>query len=205
MSEAQIWNRLAGRYDTIVKLFNTSYPKVQERIAQDIPPDGVILEVAAGTGQFTRSLAARASSLVATDISPNMVESLRAMGKAAGLSHMEARVMSAYDIPEEDGHFDAIFCANALHVMDDPKRALHQFRRVLGKEGILIVPTFLHGTSTLRRGLSRGLSLVSPFVATPRFDMKTLQALIEETGFKVQYTEVMPGFFPLGYLVATPS
>lgn len=205
MTEARIWDRLAGRYDTIVRLFDTSYGRVRERLATDIEAGGRVLELAAGTGQFTLDLARVADSLVATDVSPAMVERLRQRVTDAGLDGVECRVMSAYAIEPPDARFDAIFCANALHVMDEPRRALAEFHRVLRADGVLVVPTFLHGVDGFRRALSRSLSVVSPFVAHTRFDLAALKQTMVDAGFDVVHAEVMSGLFPLGYVVARPS
>lgn len=202
MTEARIWDRLAGRYDTIVRLFETSYGRVRERLATDIPAGGSVLEIAAGTGQFTLELARVADRLVATDISPAMVERLRQRVTEAGLESVDCTVMSAYELDAPDASFDAVFCANALHVMDEPTRALAEFRRVLREHGVLVAPTFLHGVDGFRRTLSRSLSLVSPFVAHTRFDLAALEQVIVDAGFDVMHAEKMPGLFPLGYVAA---
>ena len=205
MSEARVWDRLAGRYDTVVRLFDASYGRVRERLARDLPPSGRLLEIAAGTGQFTTDLAGQADSLVATDISPEMVALLRERVEVEGLHRGECVVMSAYELDAPDESFEGVFCANALHVMGDPARALAEFRRVLKPEGVLVAPTFLHGVDGFRRGLSRALSLVSPFVAHTRFALASLERTIAAAGFEVVSTERLPGLFPMGYVVARPQ
>ncbi len=110
--------------------------------------------------------------------------------------------MSAYDLDALDESFDGVFCANALHVMDDPARALSEICRVLKPEGVLVAPTFLHGVDGLRQRLSRALSLVSPFVAHTRFNLASLHQTIAAAGFEVISVEQLPGLFPLGYVVA---
>lgn len=204
MSEARVWDRLAGRYDTVVRLFDASYGRVRERLARDLPASGRLLEIAAGTGQFTTHLAGQADSLVATDISPEMVALLRERVEVEGLHGVECVVMSAYELDAPDESFEGVFCANALHVMGDPARALAEFRRVLKPEGVLVAPTFLHGVDGFRRGLSRALSLVSPFVAHTRFDLASLERTIAAAGFEVVSAERLPGLFPMGYVVARP-
>ena len=164
-----------------------------------------MLEVAAGTGQFTESLARDAKTVLATDVAPNMVEALTMKLASSSLSNVEAKVMSAYELDCADASFEAVFCANALHVMDEPQRALAEFRRVLVDDGVLIVPTFLHGTDPFRRGLSRSMSVVSPFVAKIRLDLDGLSSLVATAGFAVTYAERMPGLLPLGYVVARPK
>lgn len=201
-SEGRVWDRLAGRYDIIVRLFDTSYPVVRERIRRDLRGCGRVLEVAAGTGQFTPELARVAGALVATDLSPEMVVRLQARLDAEGLGNVQAAVMSAYALDVADGSFDAVFCANVLHVMDDPQRALREVRRALTGGGLLVAPTFLHGADGLRRALSRAASLLSPFVAHARLDLRGLRSLVAAAGFEVLAAEQLPGLFPLGYVLA---
>ena len=204
MSEAGVWDRLAGRYDSFVRLFDASYDQVRERLARDLPAGGRVLELAAGTGQFTAALAIQADQLLATDISPEMVARLRERVRETQLQNVDCAVMSAYELDAPDGTFYGVFCANALHVMDDPARALSEFRRVLTPGGVLVAPTFLHGVDSFRRALSRTLSLVSPFVAHTRFDLASLEESVASAGFEVVVAQRLPGLFPLGYVVAKP-
>lgn len=202
MNESGVWNNLAGRYDLVVRLFDKSYPEVRRRLQTDIPPGSLVLELAGGTGQFTDALARVADKLVSTDVAPDMVERLAEHVRKSGLTNVECATMSAYEIDAYEGAFDVVCCANALHVMSEPERALSEIRRVLRDGGVLIVPTFLHGTDGLRVAISRALSLISPFVAHTRFDLTTLADLIERHGFSVDTATQLPGTFPLAYVVA---
>ena len=161
-----------------------------------------MLELASGTGQFTAALASAADSLVATDISWEMVQRLRGAVKARGLDHVSVRRMSAYEIDADDRSFDAVVCANALHVMKRPHDALVEMRRVVSANGMVATPTFLHGASAATRLLSRALSAFSPFVAHTRFDLPRLISLLRNADLEVIHSETFPGLFPIGYVVA---
>lgn len=160
------------------------------------------MEIAAGTGQFTPTIARSAQEVVATDISAQMTQRLEAAVQAEGLTNVKVEVMSSYGIEAKDGVFDAVVCANALHVMEHPEQALREFRRVLRERGLLVAPTFLHGVDKIRLAVSRSLSLVSPFVAHTRFDLQGLRSLLERSGFDVARAERLPGLFPIGYVVS---
>ena len=67
MSEDRVWDRLAGRYDLVVRLFDTSYGRVRHRLQRDLTGRERVLEIAAGTGQFTPELACLADRVVSTD------------------------------------------------------------------------------------------------------------------------------------------
>lgn len=202
MSEGLLWDRIAGRYDLVVRLFNASYPEVRKRLEDDLGGVERILEVGAGTGQFTFALGEAAGFVLATDLSRDMVERLGEKLAQAGMTNVTAEAMSAYELSVDDETFNAVVCANALHVMDDPRRALSEFHRVLKPGGRLIAPTFLHGADAGRRALSKGLSLLSPFVAHTRFDLAGLCKLVESEGFEVTQAHTLSGLFPIGYVVA---
>lgn len=206
MNEANTWDRLSARYDKIVSLFDLSYPRVRELLRVDLPDREHVLEVAAGTGQFTFDLAETAKRVTATDVSPEMVKRLEAKIAERGVENVTTAVMSSYALEVEDGALDAIFCANALHVMETPKMALREFRRALRPGGRLVIPTFCHGIDRRRRMLSRLLGLFSPFVAHTRFSPASLLDMVVSEGFEAQQPILLPGKFPLAYLVAdTPA
>ncbi|MCA9666623.1 MAG: methyltransferase domain-containing protein [Myxococcales bacterium] len=202
MSEAKVWDRLAKSYDRSVRLFDRSYPRVRELLHADLADREQVLEVAAGTGQFTFDLAETVGNLKATDVSPRMVQRLAGKVAERGSGNVETEVMSAYRLDVEDGSLDAIFSANALHVMQTPERALREFHRALRPSGRLVIPTFLHAANWRARLLSWLLGVVSPFVAHTKFTATSLKQMVADAGFAVREPIVLPGKFPLAYLVA---
>ncbi len=50
--------------------------------------------------------------------------------------------MNITDIPYEDGYFDVIYCSHVLEHVQDDRRAMREFRRVLKPDGwaVLLVP-----------------------------------------------------------------
>jgi ubiquinone/menaquinone biosynthesis C-methylase UbiE len=202
MSETNTWNRLAHKYDTTVRLFDRSYGRIRELLRSDLAGAERVLEIASGTGQFTFELAEAAGQLLATDLSAEMIARLDAKLADRDVANVSTAVMSAYDLGLDDGSVDAAFCANALHVMENPERALRELHRVIRPGGRLLVPTFCHGIDRRRRLLSRLLSLVSPFVAHTKLTPSLLVSMVEAAGFEPQEPIVLPGMLPIAYLVA---
>jgi len=97
------------------------------------------LEIGAGTGYFSLNLlqAGAIRQATATDISPGMLDALRA--NAARLS-LEVRTeqTEAERLPFEDASFDLVFGHAVLHHIPDLERAFSEFHRVMRPEGMLV-------------------------------------------------------------------
>src|SRR6185503_1428060 len=74
--------------------------------------------------------------LVATDISPGMLDELCATAERLGLE-VETQVTDAERLPFEDASFDIVFGHAVLHHLPDLGAALAEFRRVLRPGGTL--------------------------------------------------------------------
>jgi SAM-dependent methyltransferase len=98
---------------------------------------GRLLEIGAGTGQDSVYFAERGLDVVATDLSPAMVERCRAKG-------LDARVMDFLNLDFLPGSFDAVFAFNCLlHVPDaDLPAVLAVVRDVLRPGGLFFVGVY---------------------------------------------------------------
>jgi ubiquinone/menaquinone biosynthesis C-methylase UbiE len=96
------------------------------------------LEIGAGTGYFSLNLlqAGLIGEATATDISPGMLETLRANASRLGLKVRTART-EAERLPFDDRSFDLVFGHAVLHHIPDLGRAFSEFHRVLRPGGML--------------------------------------------------------------------
>jgi SAM-dependent methyltransferase len=76
-------------------------------------PVARVADVGAGTGAFTRTLAARGLEVTAYEPDPDMLDRLR-----AALPQVEAAQAPAERLPAADAAFDAVVVAQAWHWMD---------------------------------------------------------------------------------------
>lgn len=96
---------------------------------------GLVLEVAAGTGVVTRALRASlpaAVRIVATDLNEGMLGVAQARGAGADVSWRQA---DAQSLPFEDGVAAAVVCQFGVMFMPDKLAAYREARRVLGSGG----------------------------------------------------------------------
>ncbi len=105
-----------------------------------IEPGMTVLEVGPGNGRYTVETARRVGStgrVVAVDIEPRMIERVMQRARAEGVAQIEAKVANVYDLPFEDGTFDAAYLITVISEIPEPERALREFYRVLAPAGTL--------------------------------------------------------------------
>jgi SAM-dependent methyltransferase len=97
------------------------------------------LEVGAGTGYFSLHLlmAGIVGQATCTDISPGMIDALRANAARLVLD-VDARVADAEELPFEDASFDLVLGHAVLHHLPDLDRAFAEFHRVLRPGGAVV-------------------------------------------------------------------
>jgi len=195
------WDRLAGWYDPVTLKLTRDYPALVQRIVHDVNGVENVLEVATGTGLVAIELARKAGIVEAVDFSPRMIECAKRKALENHTENIRFSVQSAYGLGFEDSRFDAAVCSNALHCMNDPKKALSEIRRVLKDEGLLIAPTFCHGVNRRSRLFSRIMGLTG-FKSYQKFDIAGFFGLITSSGFRIIKDDISDDFIPLAYVVA---
>ncbi|MGH2599108.1 MAG: class I SAM-dependent methyltransferase, partial [Dehalococcoidia bacterium] len=83
------WRTLAGAYDR--NALHTSAPEFARRVAEEIQTGESVLEIGPGTGGFTVPVAARASRVLAVDLSEAMLGVLRDRLDAGRVRNVELR------------------------------------------------------------------------------------------------------------------
>jgi ubiquinone/menaquinone biosynthesis C-methylase UbiE len=148
------------------------------------PGDGV-LDVACGTGNFTRDFARSVGLdgiVIGIDVSATMLS--RAVGDtaAAGLSDRAAFVRGdAAELPFLESSFDAVCCFAALHLFDDPMRALDRMTAVLTPGGRIAIFTSVRGRSAPLRTWE---SIVGQRSGIRMFERGEVVAALEGRGFE---------------------
>src|SRR4051812_8366349 len=97
--------------------------------------DGVVLEVAAGTGAVTRALRAAlptTGQIIATDLNEGMLRLGEARGSGPGLSFRQA---DAQQLPFAEASADLVVCQFGMMFVPDKRAAYREARRVLRPGG----------------------------------------------------------------------
>lgn len=121
------------------------------RLLMGLSPGDGVLDVACGTGNFTRDFARTVGPTglaVGLDVSESMLARAVRDTRAAGLDDRTAYVRG--DAAKElfrDSSFDAVCCFAALHLMADPWRALDRMTAALTPGGRIAIFTSVRGRS----------------------------------------------------------
>jgi ubiquinone/menaquinone biosynthesis C-methylase UbiE len=108
--------------------------------AAQLEPGDRVLDIAAGTGDQSREaarLVGPTGSVLATDISQEMLDVAARFARQEGLSNIATRAMNAEQLDLADQSFDAVISRFGLMLIPRKQQALAEIRRVLKPEGML--------------------------------------------------------------------
>lgn len=110
-----------------------------QQVVQYFPPNGKILELAAGQGQDSRYLAARGYEVVCTDRSEYGLQQAERKAKSEKLDITFKKVDLSQPLPFKDNEFDIVYSHLGLHYFtkDYTRQLFQEIHRVLKQGGIL--------------------------------------------------------------------
>ncbi|HPF06176.1 MAG TPA: class I SAM-dependent methyltransferase [Spirochaetota bacterium] len=202
--ERGFWSSFAPKYDTFMKRVGPAYERIVQLIENEVDPADYVLEAACGTGLISMRIAPYVDRYFGCDISPEMIEIARSKALSSGISNIEFSVQDAYSPDFPDDFFDAVILANALHIMIEPEIVLAKIKHILKSEGLLIIPTYLHGSSLLSRSISSIMGL-SGFRAYHRWSAESFEQFIESCGYTILRSISIKDKIPLQYISAVKN
>lgn len=158
-------------------------PPYETAVRHGLEPGMTVLEIGPGSGTYTLGAARRVGQqgkLATIDIEPKMIERVKQRAAEERIENVEARVANVYDLPFEDGMFDAVYMLAVIGEIPEPVRAMQEFHRVLSPSGTLVFsemlvdPDYPLASSLTRMAASAGFRLRekigSLFYYTLRFE-----------------------------------
>ncbi len=144
MSQKTFWSssEVAEHWQQDVERRRLDFAEATQRMleAAGLVPGNHVLDIAAGTGDQSILAARRVGpggSILATDISADMLGIAARVAQQEGLTTITTRVMDAQQLDLQDNAFDAVICRLALMLIPNLKSALREIRRVLKPGGKL--------------------------------------------------------------------
>lgn len=195
--EKEYWNRFAGIYDLFMKKDEAAYRQLTALIRHAVR-DKDVLELATGTGRVARAISETARSVTATDYSENMLKQAMKGGFPPNVAFEQADATRLYF---GDQQFDVVVIINALHIMNEPEKALREISRVLKDDGLLIAPTFTHAETNAAQKLLSGLmTRVTGFRTEHDWSRDEFIDFLRENGWEFVQGRTLKASFPLTYV-----
>ena len=182
-----MFDAIAPRYELVNKLMTFGLDaRWRRRAVRDLRLAAAsrVLDVAAGTGDFTRELAAQGHRAVATDLSFGMLDAARGV---------RARVQAdAVHLPFPDGAFDGITCGYALRNFTDLSATFVEMARVVRPGGRLSFLEVAEPRSGLwRAGFRLWFRHAVPFIGSLVSDRAAYHYLPESTAYLPPTDEIV--------------
>ncbi len=144
MPQSGLWSssEMAEHWQQDVERRSQDFAEPTQRMleAAELKPGDHVLDIAAGTGDQSL-LAARivgtGGTVLATDISAEMLGIAARVAQQEGLTNITTRVMNAEQLDLPDNAFDAVICRLGLMLIPNLPPALREIRRVLKTGGKL--------------------------------------------------------------------
>lgn len=153
----QRYDRIAAIYDLLESGMELRARKWRAELWARVPP-GRVLELGAGTGKNIPYYP-RDTEIIATDISPRMLERAHRRARRLGVS-VDLRLADAQRLAFPDESFDAIVTTFVFCSIPDPARALAEALRVLRPGGRLLLLEHVLSQRPVLRCLMRKLDFV---------------------------------------------
>lgn len=102
-------------------------------------PDDVALDVATGGGHTALAVAPHVKHVVASDLTPNMLEAAEKHIRSKGVENVSFELADAEHMPFEDESFDIVTCRIAPHHFSDIAAFAREVARVLKPGGRFVV------------------------------------------------------------------
>ncbi|MEW8346734.1 MAG: methyltransferase domain-containing protein [Candidatus Thiodiazotropha taylori] len=188
------WGRFSRTYDR-----NQEYVVGRELLDEitgeldQLADLGEVVEFGCGTGYFTAVIAERSTSVLATDLSDNLLEA----AKDRLLDHPEVTVQNedCLETSLVSESCNSVFMANLIHVLETPAKALEESSRILRSGGRIVIVTFTGYGMSLWQKIYMGVRFAKtwgkPPSSTHSFSPEDVESMLQQAGFVVEQSKLV--------------
>lgn len=162
----------------------------------------IALDIATGAGHAAFAIAPHVASVIATDLTPEMLEQAEKLRAERGIGNTEFREADVHALPFDDDEFDLVICRLAAHHFSDIKLALREMRRVLKLGGRLVINDRSVPEDDFVDQCMNELDWYHDESHVRQYRPSEWRAMMTDTGFAVETAELYIKHRPLTSLTA---
>jgi ubiquinone/menaquinone biosynthesis C-methylase UbiE len=201
-NETVYWDNDAKKYDNRAKKSYKAYQKMINLIKKEITDEMTVLDIGTGTGEIPVNIYKNAKSIEATDVSPEMIKIAQNKSEARGIQNIKFLVQDSNNLSYKDNSFDVIIIINLLHFIPNPENVLNEAKRLLKKDGKIIIASFLHNENIKSRIISYIMKRKGHPVVT-KFDSNTICEFIIKCSLKIISQKNIKNIMPIIYMISS--
>ena len=132
--QEQYWSKFSQTYDANqANVVGNDLLEAMAVTLDELSDLGKVVEFGCGTGYFTQTIVQKATHVIATDLSDDLLEVAKTRFKNNSNITMQKESCMQTSFPAKS--FDSVFMANVIHIIEDPLKALQESRRILKDAG----------------------------------------------------------------------
>jgi ubiquinone/menaquinone biosynthesis C-methylase UbiE len=196
-AQRQQWDGVAAGWKKWWRAIENDAQHVSKRMVQlaEVTPGQRVLDIATGIGEpalLAASLVGPTGLVVATDLSPEMLDIAQERASALGLTNVKfiESDVEGLDLPE--GSFDTILCRWGVTSLPDPSNTLVAIRHMLTPGGSFATADWEFGAT------GRPMAGIAMDVARELFDLSPVQPVVPSprgsAGDALEKTMIHAGF-----------
>ncbi|MDF1678957.1 class I SAM-dependent methyltransferase [Ponticaulis sp.] len=184
--DQRFWDKIADRY-AAKKIDDEAVYQEKVTLTQAyLNPEMKALEFGCGTGSTALLHAPFVQHILATDLSPAMLEHGRLKADAGGIENITFQHTSVEDFEAEDESFDAVLALNLLHLCEDPWAVIAKIHDLLKPGGVFIQSTpCLSDYGAVTQFAIPVMRAIGKAPSTTHFSTDQLEQKLDETGFRI--------------------
>ncbi len=187
-TETIFWDKIADKYFAQPIADEDAYEEKLRVTQQYLRPDMTVFEFGCGTGGTALRHAPHVSEILATDISPRMIEIARQQATEKRMGHVTFEVANIETMPITENSYDVVMGMSILHLVHDRNAVIERVRSLLKPNGLFVSSTACLGDAMgwfkLVGPIGHALGLI-PKVSV--FKEKDLLTSLEAGGFDIDY------------------
>ncbi len=202
---ATFWDKTAEKYAKSPIADIESYNFTLARTRSYLSSTDRVLEVGCGTGSTALLLAGNVDQIVASDLSPKMIEIANRKAQDEGVANAKFITADLLAGTIDNGPYDAVLAFNLLHLVEDAPAAIQRIHGLLKSGGMFISKTVCQPGkgAPLKFRLIKAVLPVMQFLRLAPYvnfmAINKFEGIVMSQGFKIIETSDSP---PSRYIVA---